>query len=84
MPNARLDAERRGPVTGALLAFLWFNAHPAEVFMGDLMRVERIGLQRLARLPVWTRVRSCYGFSGATKKGAPPRGGLERVRTVRP
>jgi phospho-N-acetylmuramoyl-pentapeptide-transferase len=22
-------------VTGALLAFLWFNAHPAEVFMGD-------------------------------------------------
>src|SRR5204863_2121185 len=22
-------------VAGALLAFLWFNAHPAEVFMGD-------------------------------------------------
>ena len=23
-------------VSGALLAFLWFNAHPAQVFMGDL------------------------------------------------
>src|SRR5207244_11489242 len=22
-------------VAGALLAFLWFNAHPAEIFMGD-------------------------------------------------
>jgi phospho-N-acetylmuramoyl-pentapeptide-transferase len=23
-------------VTGALIGFLWFNAHPAEVFMGDV------------------------------------------------
>ena len=23
-------------VVGALLAFLWFNAHPAEIFMGDV------------------------------------------------
>jgi phospho-N-acetylmuramoyl-pentapeptide-transferase len=24
-----------GALTGACLGFLWFNAHPAEVFMGD-------------------------------------------------
>ncbi|MFN9457192.1 MAG: phospho-N-acetylmuramoyl-pentapeptide-transferase, partial [Acidobacteriota bacterium] len=25
-----------GAMTGASLGFLWFNAHPAEVFMGDV------------------------------------------------
>jgi phospho-N-acetylmuramoyl-pentapeptide-transferase len=25
-----------GSLTGACLGFLWFNAHPAEVFMGDV------------------------------------------------
>jgi phospho-N-acetylmuramoyl-pentapeptide-transferase len=25
-----------GALTGASLGFLWFNAHPAEVFMGDV------------------------------------------------
>jgi phospho-N-acetylmuramoyl-pentapeptide-transferase len=25
-----------GAMTGACLAFLWYNAHPAEVFMGDV------------------------------------------------
>ena len=29
------DAQGHGDLLGASLAFLWYNSHPAEVFMGD-------------------------------------------------
>ena len=35
IPNAGELAVVAGSVLGALLGFLWFNAHPARVFMGD-------------------------------------------------
>ncbi len=35
IPNAGELAVLAGAILGALLGFLWFNAHPARVFMGD-------------------------------------------------
>jgi phospho-N-acetylmuramoyl-pentapeptide-transferase len=38
MPNIKLSGELfivGMSIVGALIAFLWFNSHPAEVFMGD-------------------------------------------------
>ena len=36
MPNLGFNLLERNRVVGAGLGFLWFNAYPAEVFMGDL------------------------------------------------
>jgi len=38
VPNIQLSAELAimgAAISGSLIAFLWFNSHPAEVFMGD-------------------------------------------------
>jgi phospho-N-acetylmuramoyl-pentapeptide-transferase len=35
IPNAGEMAVMCGAIIGATLGFLWFNAHPAKVFMGD-------------------------------------------------
>ena len=38
MPNIKIVGELTivgASLTGALIAFLWYNAHPAEIFMGD-------------------------------------------------
>lgn len=39
-----------GAVAGALIGFLWFNAHPAEVFMGDVGALAIGGMLGLAAL----------------------------------
>ena len=39
-----------GSMTGASLGFLWYNAHPAEIFMGD---VGSLGAGR--RAGAWSR-----------------------------
>ena len=43
IPHAAELAVFCGALAGAGLAFLWFNAYPAEVFMGDVGALARVG-----------------------------------------
>ena len=52
-----------GAMAGAGLAFLWFNAHPAQVFMGDVGALSLGGA--LGTIAVITRQEIVLGIMGA-------------------
>lgn len=50
VPNCGELAVVCGAVVGALIGFLWFNAHPAQVFMGDVGSLSLGGMLGMAAL----------------------------------